>query len=96
MPFLVCFEGIVPHLQVTASERPIWISQKIKLFLLLLVLLLETLQQYLFVRGVKYSSLLQVLLRDVAGQKKETIHNRVLRQDGFTPFKVGLSACSCT
>lgn len=42
------------------------------------MLLLETLQQYLFVRGVKYSSLLQVLLCDVTG-KKETSHSKVLR-----------------
>lgn len=58
-------------MQVSASQQPIWISHKIKLFLLLLMLLLETLQQYLFVRGVKHSSLLQVLLCDVTGKKRQ-------------------------
>lgn len=57
-------------MQVSASQQPIWISHKIKLFLLLM-LLLETLQQYLFVRGVKYSSLLQVLLCDVTEKKRQ-------------------------
>lgn len=47
------------------------IRQKIKLFLLLLMLLLETLQQYLHVGRIKYSSLLQVLLCDVTGKETE-------------------------
>lgn len=59
-------------MQVSASQQPIWISHKIKLFLLLLMLLLETLQQYLFVCGVKHSSLLQVLLCDVTEKKDKS------------------------
>lgn len=46
------------------------------------LLLLETLQQYLFVGRIKYSSLLQVLFCDVTGKK--TSHNKLWQKADLT------------
>ncbi len=60
------------------GTRPVWTGHELvpySLFLWLLLLLPEALQQNLLVGGVKHSRLLQVLLGDVTGKTKQEVGN---------------------